>query len=250
MTGDTRAVRAGALVPALIGALLGALLLVTPGAVAQETSEPAVPGLGADTEVLRETFDSEAAWMVLGEDETGLNELRDGRLFSSVIAPPSLFWMDVEIEAAAPVLRVEADVLLAGGDDVAAGPACGSSSGLRRYLVAGVNEGGWWLGRLIDGRLQVIARGDLDPGSRPEDGLDIVIECAVVPAEGGDRVTMSIDGSPVDADLPRLEIPVGPYDRAALLVGTDGERGNAGFDDLVISVGDAYVPPAGVSDPS
>jgi hypothetical protein len=245
MTGNARAVRARA----LLAALLGALLLATPGTLARDDTEPVVHGLGADTEVLRESFDSEAAWMVLGEDETGLNELRDGRLFSSVIAPPSLFWMDVPLETAVPVLRVEADVLLAGGDGVAAGPACGSAAGLRRYLVAGVNEGGWWLGRLIDGRLQVIVQGDLDAGSRTGEGLQVAIECAVVPAEGGDRVTMAIDGMPVDLELPRLEIPVGPYDKAALLVGTDGERGNAGFDDLVVSVGDAYAPPSPGSDP-
>ncbi|CAN5644116.1 hypothetical protein BH24CHL9_BH24CHL9_02640 [soil metagenome] len=194
--------------------------------------------------MLRETFDSEAGWMVLGEDESGLNELRDGRLFSSVVAPPSLFWMDVQLEESVPVLRVEAQVLVGGSDGGAAGPACGSASGLRRYLVAGVNDGGWWLGRLIDGRLQVIDQGDLDAEGRPGEGFRVTIECAVVPAEGGDRVTMSIDGTPVDLDLPRLEIPVGPYDKAALLVGTDGRDGSALFDDLVISVGEAYAPPA------
>jgi len=70
----------------------------------------------------------------------------------------------------------------------------------------------------------------------------VAIECAVVPEEGGDRVTMSIDGRPVAVNLPRLEIPVGPYGSVALLVGTDEQEGAATFDDLVVSTGAAYVP--------
>jgi hypothetical protein len=53
---------------------------------------------------------------------------------------------------------------------------------------------------------------------------------------------MSVDGQTVEAELPRLEIPVGPYDRAALLVGTDRRRGHATFDDLILSTGSAYLP--------
>jgi hypothetical protein len=42
--------------------------------------------------------------------------------------------------------------------------------------------------------------------------------------------------------MPRLDIPVGPYDKAGLLVATDGEQGSAKFDDLVVHTGESQEP--------
>ncbi len=105
-----------------------------------------------------------------------------------------------------------------------------------------MNAGGWWLGRLIDGRLQVVATGNQVGTGRPGEPVTVAIECAAVPEEGGDRVTMSVNGRAVAISLPILEIPVGPYGSVALLVGTDDREGAATFDDLVVSTGAAYDP--------
>jgi hypothetical protein len=205
-------------------------------------SDAGIGVLGADTVVLREPFDAEAAWMGIGRDETGENALSDGRLFSSYVVGPGNIWTDLELAAPAAVVRVEVVVDVDAAAGTAAGPACGSALGLPRYLVAGVNAGGWWLGRLIDGRLQVVTSGNQVGTGQPGEPVTVAIECAVVPDEGGDRVTMSVDGRTVATSFPVLEIPVGPYGNVALLVGTDDQAGAATFDDLVVSTGAAYGP--------
>lgn len=216
------------------------------GAALGQDDDPAAASavgiLGADTVVLREPFETEAAWMGIGSDETGENALQDGRLFSSYVVGPGNIWTDLDLASPAAVVRVEVVVDLDAAAGTAAGPACGSALGLPRYLVAGVNDGGWWLGRLIDGRLQVVSSGNQVGGGRPGEAVTVAIECATVPEEGGDRVTMSVDGRTVAVSLPKLEIPVGPYGSVALLVGTDEEEGAASFDDLVVSTGAAYDP--------
>jgi hypothetical protein len=236
---------------AVAGLLTSALWLGWSGAsVTVGQGEPGIGVLGADTVVLTEPFDVEADWMGIGSDETGENALVDGALFSSVIAPSGNIWTDLALDEPVEVLRVQADVTLDGRPGTAAGPACGTSHGLPRYLVAGVNQDGWWLGRLIDTRLQVIVAGDLPAVPGEGQALTVAIECASVPDEGGDLVTMSVDGQAVDVDLPRLEIPVGPYDRAALLVATDRRRGHATYDDLLISTGAAHAPAVAQPDPA
>lgn len=231
------------------------LLFAAPSlAVAQESSpspEPVIGELGAGTLLLQEPFDSAADWMGLGQFPDGRNELQDGELFTSIVVATKdggNIWTIYRLEEVAPVVRVEADVSVIPGDRGAAGPACGSSAGLDRLFVAGVNDGGWFLGRLIDGRLQVVDSGDLI-GAPTGEPLHVALECASVPEEGGDYVTMSVDGRLVDVDLPRLDIPVGPYGQVALLVGTDGTRGRARFDDLEVSVGDTYLPADPERDP-
>lgn len=206
------------------------------------TTDSGVGVLGADTVVLREPFDTAAPWMGIGRDKTGENALADGSLFSSYLVGPGNIWTDLELAAPAAVVRVEVVVDVNAAAGTAAGPACGSALGLPRYLVAGVNAGGWWLGRLIDGRLQVVTSGDQAGTGRPGKPVTVAIECAVVPEEGGDRVTMSVDGRTVAIGFPMLEIPVGPYGNVALLVGTDDQKGAATFDDLVVSTGAEYGP--------
>lgn len=231
------------------------LLLVMPAAGgAQEPSPSPAPAggeLGADTIVLQEPFESPADWMGLGQFRDGRNELQDGVLFTSITVATKdggNVWTVQRLEEASPVVRVEVDVAVVPGDRGAAGPACGSAAGLDRLFVAGVNDGGWFLGRLIDGRLQVIDEGELI-GSSGRETHHVALECASAPEEGGDYMTMSVDGRLVDVDLPRLDIPVGPYGQVALLVGTDGSKGRATFDDLVVSVGDTYLPADPERDP-
>ncbi len=124
--------------------------------------------------------------------------------------------------------------------------SCGSALGLPRWFVAGVNNADtWFLARIIDGRLQVVDRGSLDADSSASGGTVLIgIECATAPEEGGDYVAVSVDGEPVSIEtgLGRLDIPVGPYDKAGIFVGTDSGTGSAVYDDLAVWVGDAYAP--------
>jgi hypothetical protein len=233
--------------PAVWAGVILAIGVTLPAGATYAQGDGREPGsglLGADTVVLEESFDTEAPWMGIGSDESGENDLRKGALSVSYLHGPGNGWTDLELAAPAAVLRAEVTVDLDGAPGTAAGPACGSSRGLPRWLVAGVNGGDeWWLGRLIDGRLQVVDRGLLmSPITPSQAAVRVAIECAVVPEEGGDRVTMTVDGRPVAVTLPWLEIPVGPYGGAALLLATDDTEAGATFDDLVVSTGSSYAP--------
>jgi len=211
---------------------------VTPGVSAQAPS-PAPGLLGATTEVFRDDLSGPSVWEEISDD-TGITVHEDGRLAMSVIADGSTVWDDHELEAPVDVLRVEA--LVATTCDGMAGVACGSSLGVPRFLWAGTDgESGWLVGRLIDGRLQLIDRGDLPRGV---DGgrVTLAIECASSPADGGDHAVVTADGVPV-ATL--FDIPVGPYDKATLLVGADAAPEEALFDDVVVHTGTTYIAPVG-----
>ena len=64
------------------------------------------------------------------------------------------------------------------------------------------------------------------------------IECASAPDEGGDHVLVTLDG--VGVQLPTLDIPVGPYDKATLVMSADAAPVSAVFDDLLVHAGDVY----------
>jgi hypothetical protein len=78
--------------------------------------------------------------------------------------------------------------------------------------------------------------------------VQVAIECSVVEAEGGDRVLMTVDGRPV-ATTSLLDIPVGPYDKAGLLIGSDKAVGSATYDDMLVHVGETYAQREAVRDP-
>src|SRR5688572_5944142 len=234
----------------LLTAVITVAFMAPASAVVAQGEEPSPrpgatlkPGqLGATDEAYRDAFDVAPEWLDLGEDESGRTALEDGHVFMSVIGPGSNYWDHIALPSAAGVVRVEAMVELDGSAGSAAGPACGSAVGLPRWFVSGINGGGeWWLGRLVDGRLQVVDRGSLgaDPASRS--AIRVAIECASAPSEGGDYVLMTVDDRLVAASMPLLDIPVGPYDKAGLLVATDGEQGSATFDDLIVHTGATMV---------
>lgn len=210
--------------------------LLTSGAVAQDAAP--TPGLlGATTEVYRDDLSAPSSWEEISDD-TGVTAYADGRLEMSVIADDSTVWDDHELEAPADVLRVEAWIDTSG--DGMAGVACGSSLGVPRWLWAGTDgDAGWLVGRMIDGRLQLVDRGDL-PVEVDARHVTLAIECASSPAEGGDHAVVTADGIPV-ATL--FDIPVGPYDKATLLVGADSAPEDARFDDIVVHTGPVYVVP-------
>ncbi len=239
---------------ALLVMLLGALTIGTTAVHAQDASpspSPEGPGwLGAVDEVYRDQFDEAAEWLDLGEDESGRTSLEDGRLFMSVNGPGANYWDAWLAPQPAAVMRVEATIDIDDAKGTGAGVACGSALGLPRWFVAGVNNADeWWLGRLIDGRLQVVDRGLLmNPTSAKRAPVKVAIECAAVEAEGGDRVLMTVDGRPVTTTS-RLDIPVGPYDKAGLLISSDKAVGSATYDDMLVHVGDAYALRQAVRDP-
>jgi hypothetical protein len=230
--------------PVAVITLVGALS-VLPGMVgAQDPSGSPLPStlagpglIGATREVARDPFDQAGTWELV-DDATGRTAIEEGRLLMSVAEDRSSVWDSLVLDAPWPVVRVAVTLGLQEGDG-GAGPACGSSLGLPRFFVAGVTNGdAWWLGRQIDTRLQVVRRGLLPLDSSASSAL-VAIECASVPGEGGDRIIMSIDGEVV---ANAFDIPVGPYDKATLLVASDIGPVVATFDDLIVHAGEAYIP--------
>lgn len=221
----------------MVLALTSATVLGT-AVLAQDPST--APGLlGATTEVYRDDLSAPSSWQEIS-DETGVTAYVDGRLEMSVLADGSNVWDDHVLDAPADVLRVEAWIATSG--DGMAGVACGSSVGLPRWLWAGTDgDMGWLVGRLIDGRLQLVDRGDL-PMEVDGRHVTLAIECASSPAEGGDHAVVTANGIPVAT---MFDIPVGPYDKATLLVGVDTAPEEARFDDIVVHTGPVYVAPEG-----
>ena len=236
----TRPRRVTLLAVALLSLAIGPVLAQEPSA----SPVAAGPGsLGASQEVYRESFTAAPAWVDLGEDESGRTAVEDGTLQMSSVGEGTSYRDAYVLPEAVEVIRVEALIDLDAKPGTGAGVACGSALGVPRWLVAGVNNADeWWLGRLIDGRLQVVERGQVMlPASPSAAPVRVSIECAVAREEGGDYALTSIDGRAVG--VARLDIPVGPYDKAGLFVGTDGKVGSATYDDLVVHVGDAYERP-------
>jgi hypothetical protein len=219
-------------------ALAGAACLSV-GAAAQEPSPSTAPGLlGATTEVYRDDFSVPTTWTEV-DDETGSTAYQEGMLAMSVAAERSTVWDDHQLEDAWPVLRVEAWVAV--GGEGAAGVACGSSLGLPRWLWAATDGAdGWLVGRIIDTRLQVIDRGTL-PMETDGRHVRMGIECASVPGEGGDYAVVTADGIALTTIF---DIPVGPYDKATLMVTADTPPVDALFDDLVVTAGSTAIPPS------
>lgn len=210
------------------------------GAVAKEEAAPHAGLLGATTVAFTDDMSADGTWQLI-EDETGVTayDAKHQQLRMSVVADNASVWDDAELDAASPVLRMEAWVATTG--DGTSGVACGSALGLPRWLWAGVDgDAGWLFGRMIDGRLQVVERGDL-PVEVDGRHVTLAIECASDPAAGGDHAVVTADGIVLTS---AFDIPVGPYDRGTLIVAADTAPVEARFDDVAISVGDAYVPPA------
>ncbi|MFO1539247.1 MAG: hypothetical protein ACKOTZ_02190 [Chloroflexota bacterium] len=228
-------------VSAIVAAILLGSLAAAP-ALAQPTPSSGPGLLGAADEAWRDDFTTLTTWEILSDEVgTTVHDAAAGRLVVTVTADRSTVWDDHVLDAAHPVLRVEARVAVGGAG--AAGVACGSSLGLARWLWASVDDlGDWTFGRLIDGRLQVLQRGELPVAvGAPGTASLIAIECAADPEAGGDRAVVSIDGIPVTT---AFDIPVGPYDRATILVSSDAAPVEGTFDDLLVHVGSSYLPPA------
>jgi hypothetical protein len=225
----------------LAAALAGGIPILAAAADPESPSPAAsvVPGvIGATTQAWRDDFSAPTTWET-GTDETGTTAYEDGRLSISVSQDGASVWDDHTLDAAHAALRVEALVSPDGAG--MGGVACGSSTGLPRWLWAGTDGQGQWLfGRIIDTRLQVLQRGDL---SRDLDweNVTLAIECASAPQDGGDHAVVSADGTPLTT---AFDIPVGPYDKATLLVAADLAPVTVRFDDLVVLSGEAYAPAA------
>lgn len=204
------------------------------------------PGiLGAGEAVYADDFDGAASWIDLGKDENGRTAVEDGSLLMTIKGTNVNYRDWYELAEPAPVLRVEALIDIDEREGTAGGVACGSALGVPRWFIAGVNNADeWFFARQIEGRFQLVDRGLLMlPIESSTSAVRVAIECAVAPDAGGDYVAISVDGRPVSVamGLGRLDIPVGPYGRAALYVATDVGTGSARFDDMTVRVGSALV---------
>lgn len=230
----------GRRVAALVGSAIVAAAVMGGGSSAQEPSPSATGLLGATTEVFRDDMSEDGTWQLI-EDDAGVTtyDPTHQRLVMAVTQDGINVWDDAEIPSPMPVIRVEAWTSKVG--DGAAGVACGSALGVPRWLWAGLDGAGWKFGRLIDGRLSVVASGDM-PFETGTDGrrATLAIECASDPAAGGDHVVVTANGVVIHETL---DLPVGPYDKGTLIVAADVAPVEALFDDVVIAVGDAYLPP-------
>ena len=193
--------------------------------------------LGAVDEVYRDQFDEAAEWLDLGEDEIGTNVTRRwpalhvrqrsgrqllGRLGWRPSPLPSCGSRRPSTSTAPRGTRRRRGLRL--------GPRSAALARGRRQRRRRVVAG-----RLIDGRLQVVDRGLL---MNPIIGqarrrCEVAIECAAV--RGRRRRPGADDGGRAAGrrTTSRLDIPVGPYDKAGLLHRPrDKAVGSATFDDM------------------
>lgn len=214
---------------------------------------PGVYSLGAETAVYTEAFDAPVDWVGLGRQGRRSARLEDGRLVQAIRKgdSPALYWSETPLPSSSDVVYAHVRVSFAPGNSGEAGVLCSADGGLPRSFVAGINADAWWLGRLIDTRLRVVTSGSLDELAGPPDPevapVKVAIECAAAPESGGDWVLVLIDDQPVGVGtFPLLDIPIGPYGTAGILVGTEGPATtDMSFDDFAIFQGDALVPRGG-----
>ena len=114
---------------------------------------------------------------------------------------------------ASPGMRLDVDVAI-GADVSSAGPMCGTTAGPTDYAFGAVTTGDqWYLGRLRENVVSVIASGMLEGTDVTIDTpVRVAIECAMT--DTGERLAMWVDGQLV-ADLSSEETH-GPYDHVGV----------------------------------
>jgi hypothetical protein len=202
----------------------------------------------ASREIIRDPFDTPGSWWT-GSDEIGTSRLAVGGMRWRIAQDRRSIWDLMDLPGPLDRVRVEAAVLIEQGTG-GGGPICAGDDPGARSLWAMVNgDGEWLVGRIVDGHVQVVDRGDL-PIVRRHDvpvgapyPLLVTLECAVDPSLEGDRATVWIDGAQV-ADV--VDQAVGPYVSVGLTATADQKGLAILFDDFA-----AYdAPPAADESPS
>lgn len=222
----------------VIVSCLAAVLLTAAPATAQSEPEPAAgPGslasLGADRESFVDGFDVPGAWGVVDDKDSRI-AYEDGALVVTLKKDASARTTTRRPAQASPAMRLEVDVQL-GADGSSAGPMCGTVAGGSDFAFGAVNSADtWFLGRMVDKAVSVLASGQLE-------GIDVAVgtpitvavECAMT--DGGERVALWVDGqlvADVSGDDPR-----GPYDRVGVYADATTAGSVVRFDDAVASDG-------------
>lgn len=192
------------------------------------------PGPPVSThEIVRDAFDTASVWWV-GSDDSGSSSIRNGEMAWVITQDDQVIWDSRDLPGALDRVRVEAAVLVDQGSG-GGGPLCGDAD-VTHALWAGLNgDGEWLVGRIVDGHLQVIDRGD-QPRVRRHDvpvgapyARLVTLECSAAPT--GDRAVVWVDGVQV-ADV--TDDPVGPYTSAGLVASADQKGLRVLFDDFAI----------------
>jgi hypothetical protein len=224
-----RAATGALLVTALISSCTG-----TAGPTTSATAGPTAPaGIGADTFLLQDDFETQSGWGVGPAPPTGRTDYGDGTLVISFDIVGSV-WSNREVEGRWNVLRVEGLIHLRDAAG-AAGLMCGST---RQDHVGGVvnTSGDWFFVEGVDGNTNQLERGDLDVPN-PAGVYHVAVECAGT-ATGALRWRMLVDGDPVAS----FERPSGPvdFDRAVAFASIGSVDFNAEFDDVVVYGGSEF----------
>jgi hypothetical protein len=199
------------------------------------SAPPSTAPVAADPVIVMTFDDPEDGWWT-GRDRGERTTRTLGRIRTVLRRGPSSTWQWVKLTRPTDSIQVQANVLVDEGPG-AGGPICGDAGDGERYFWGGVNEGGeWLLGRIVDGRLQVEQRGEspLPAEDQPIAGtieLTVTLVCAVDPAGGGDRVSLSVNGYPAGE---MTDLSIGPYTRAGIVVAGDEAGVAVEYDDLAV----------------
>ncbi|MFN8521440.1 MAG: hypothetical protein U0667_19125 [Chloroflexota bacterium] len=196
--------------------------------------------------IIRDEFAVAGTWWV-GAEDTGTSQVGSGQLRWTIDQDRQSVWDSVDLPTGLAQVRVDASVLVDGGSG-GGGPLCAGADVGARALWAGVNgDGEWLVGRIVDGHVQAIERGET-PAVRRHDvpvgapyPLLVTLECTADP-DTGDRATVWVSGIQV-ADV--VDQSVGPYLQAGLVGSADAAPFAMTFEDFEV-----LGPPEGSPSPS
>jgi hypothetical protein len=201
---------------------------------------PVVAGLlGADTLAFTDDFSTPDLWGT-GASAEGFVSYADEQLAITVLSEGASRWSWRSVDQAAPVLRIEGSVRMAG--EGSAGWMCGDASTDPAFLFGLASaSGGWMVGRIEGGVISVVEQGTVPVALPSDTPAHLVVECGDT-TDGGSRVVLWVQGELV-ADV-ALDERRGPFQKATAMAGSTSELlFNARFDDVTVQVGSQEASP-------
>lgn len=254
----SRPIRCSIAATVLVATVLGGGVALGQGAEPSgpASSAPAASGAAPSlphpsdppTPILSEDFTDPSDEWWTGSEPGETTSFFFGSLRTVLSDGPRTTWQWMELPAPMDAMRVEGDVTLDQGSG-GGGVTCGPADGAGDWLWGGFNnDGQWLLGRLVDGRLRVDARGELPMVRDPDAPVGGALPVALRLDCTADR-----DGSAGHAALWTKGVRVGEvaapgtgsFGTAGFLAAIDDGPLTILFDDLVVRDlpgGDAITP--------